>query len=201
MLGYQNMPLVDRSDSILTIVDAQPAFFDQAKMTDGERATAAATVDRIAWLAGVASLLDVPVVVVEEGADRNGATDPRILERLGPNSSVHCKSSFSLTGCDAAVSAVRATGKSTVVVVGFETDVCVAQSAVGLHDLGLRAVVVEDATYARGEQHRRGLARMTSAGVEYNHFKGLIFEWLRTVSYASEIFDVAVERFGPFPSP
>jgi nicotinamidase-related amidase len=142
------MPLVDRSDSVLTIVDAQPAFFDQAKMTEDERATAAATVDRIAWLAGVASLLDIPVVVVEEGADRNGATDPRILERLGPNSSVHGKSTFSLTGCDAAVDAVRATGKSTVVVVGFETDVCVAQSAVGLHELGLRAVVVEDATYA-----------------------------------------------------
>jgi nicotinamidase-related amidase len=97
------MPLVDRSDSVLTIVDAQPAFFDQAKMTEDERATAAATVDRIAWLAGVASLLDIPVVVVEEGADRNGATDPRILERLGPNSSVHGKSTFSLTGCDAAV--------------------------------------------------------------------------------------------------
>ena len=83
--------------------------------------------------------------------------------------------------------------------VGFETDVCVAQSAVGLHDLGLRAVLVEDATYSTGDQHRRGLARITHAGVEYSHCKGLVFEWLHTVEYATETFSVAVERFGPFP--
>jgi nicotinamidase-related amidase len=199
LLGYQEMPLIDRSDSLLIVVDTQPGFFDHPKMTDEERATAAVTVERIAWLAGLASLIDVPVVVVEEGADRNGPTDPRVLERLGPDSAVHSKSTFSLTGCQAAVDAVRATGRSTVVVVGFETDVCVAQSAVGLHDLGLRAVVLDDATYSTGGQHRRGLARMTHAGVEYNHFKGLIFEWLPTVSYARETFGVAVERFGPFP--
>lgn len=40
---------------------------------------------------------------------------------------------------------------------------------------------------------------MTHAGVEHNHFKGLVFEWLHTVSYALETFGVAVERFGPFP--
>lgn len=199
LVGYRDMPLIDRSDSLLTIVDTQPGFFDHAKMTDEERASAAATVERIAWLAGLASLIDVPAVVVEEGADRNGATEPRLLERLGPDSAVHSKPTFSLTDCDAAVDAVRATRRSTVVAVGFETDVCVAQSAVGLHDLGLRAVVVEDATYSTGDQHRRGLARMTHAGVEYNHFKGLVFEWLHTVAYATETFDVAVERFGPFP--
>jgi nicotinamidase-related amidase len=199
VLGYRQMPLIDRAESLLAIVDTQPGFFDHPKMTDEERATAAATVKRIAWLAGLATLIDVPVVVVEEGADRNGATEPRVLERLGPHAKVHSKSTFSLTGCDAALDAVRATGRTTVAVVGFETDVCVAQSAIGLHDAGLRAVVVDDATYSTGEQHRRGLARMTNAGVEYNHLKGLVFEWLHTVDYAIETFDAAVERFGPFP--
>ena len=40
---------------------------------------------------------------------------------------------------------------------------------------------------------------MTRAGVEYNHFKGLVFEWLRHVGYAREVHGVAVERFGPAP--
>jgi nicotinamidase-related amidase len=84
-------------------------------------------------------------------------------------------------------------------VVGFETDVCVAQSAVGLLDLGLRTVVVADATYSTGGHHRHGLERMTHAGVEYNHFKGLVFEWLRTIDYAREAYGVAVDRFGPSP--
>jgi nicotinamidase-related amidase len=96
---------------------------------------------------------------------------------------------------------VRATGRATVAVAGFETDVCVAQSAVGLHELGLRAAVVADATYATGDQHRRGLDRMTQAGVEYKHVKGLVFEWLRDAGYAREVWGLAVERFGPFPVP
>ena len=193
------MPLVDRSDSLLAVVDVQPGFYDEPEMTGGERAEAAAAVDRVAWLAGLAAMVDVPVVVVEEGPERNGATAPQVLEPLGPNLAVHAKTTFSLTACSAAVDAIRATGRGTVVVVGFETDVCVAQSAVGLRDLGLRTVVVEDATYSRGERQRRGLARMTQAGVEYNHLKGLVFEWLHTVAYAEEMLARAIERLGPFP--
>ena len=56
---------------------------------------------------------------------------------------------------------------------GFETDVCVAQSAVGLVELGFRAVVLEDATYTNSaREHERGLARMAGTGVERNHCKG-----------------------------
>jgi nicotinamidase-related amidase len=193
------MPLIERADSLLAIVDTQPGFFDHPKMTDHERVAADAAVRRIAWLAGLATLIDVPVVVVEEDAARNGVTDPRVRERLAPDVPVHGKSTFGLAGCDAALDAVRATGRATVAIVGFETDVCVAQSAIGLHDAGLRAVVIDDASYSTGEQHRRGLARMTHAGVEYNHFKGLVFEWLHTVEYATHTLDIAVERFGPFP--
>jgi nicotinamidase-related amidase len=193
------MPLVDRADSLLTVVDTQPGFYAHAKMTAEERAAAAAAVERIAWLVGLAALIDVPVVVVEEDADRNGATEPRIVERLGEGAAVHAKATFGLTECEAAVEAIRATGRSTVVVVGFETDVCVAQSAVGLLDLGLRTVVVADATYSTGGHHRHGLERMTHAGVEHNHFKGLVFELLRHVGYAREVYGVAVERFGPAP--
>jgi hypothetical protein len=40
---------------------------------------------------------------------------------------------------------------------------------------------------------------MTDAGVEYNHFKGLVFEWLRTIDYAREMYGAAVQRFGAFP--
>jgi nicotinamidase-related amidase len=195
------MPLVDRSETLLAVVDAQPGFFAHPKMTDAERVASAATVDRIAWLVGFASLMGVPVVVTEEDADLNGGTEPRILEQLRADSPVHDKSTFSLTGCDTAMEAVRATRRTTVAVVGFETDVCVAQSAVGLRELGLRAIVVEDCVYSRGEQHRLGLARMTQAGVERNHMKGLVFEWLRTVSYAREMFDTALDRLGPYPSP
>jgi nicotinamidase-related amidase len=92
----------------------------------------------------------------------------------------------------AGLAALRATGRGTAVLVGFETDVCVAQSAIGLVELGLRAVVPEDAVYTNSAvEHERGLARMTGAGVERNHCKGLTFEWLHTVDRALETFPQA----------
>jgi len=175
------VPLVRREESVLVVVDAQPGF------VAAEEAGAKA-LQRIAWMAGAATLLDVPVVVVEEGPQRNGHTDPSILERL-PGAPVIQKLTFGLTGHEPAVEAVRATGRGTAVLVGFETDVCVAQSAIGLLELGLRAVVLEDAVYTNSaREHERGLTRMSSAGVERSHCKGLLFEWLHYVDRALEDF-------------
>jgi nicotinamidase-related amidase len=183
------VPLVRREDSVLVVVDAQPGFFAYDGLGEGDAIRAAKAVARIAWMAGLAALLDVPAVVVEEGPQRNGHTDPSILERVPAGSPVIEKPTFGLAFHDAAVDAIRATGRGTAVVAGFETDVCVAQSAVGLLELGFRAVVLEDATYTSAElEHERGIARMTGAGVERNHCKGLTFEWLRTVDKALEDF-------------
>jgi len=179
------VPLVDRADSVLVVVDAQPGFV--ADTPRGE-----ATVLSITWLCGMAARIGVPVVAVEEGPQREGHTDARVLARLREGTPVIEKPTFGLCGCGAAVEAVRATGRSTAVITGFETDVCVAQSAIELLDLGFRAVVVEDAAYTTSDrEHELGMARMTAAGVERNHVKGLVFEWLRDVDYAIEIFSGA----------
>ena len=77
-----------------------------------------------------------------------------------------------------------ATGRRTTVLVGAETDVCVAQSAVGLVDRGFRVVVVADATFSPGAMHDHGLAQMRDAGVEIRHAKGVYYEWVRTVAEA-----------------
>jgi nicotinamidase-related amidase len=194
------MPLVDRADSTLVVVDAQRVFFDQPSMTDEERAQGAAALERLRWLAGLAALLEVPAVVVEEGPQRNGSTDEQLLERLPPGTPVLSKETFSLVAEDGAVAAIRDTGRRTAVVGGFETDTCVAQSAIQLNDLGFRVVVPEDAAYTTGDvEHRRGLEQMRRAGVETLHCKGVAFEWLRTVEDATRTLRAAEERFGPPP--
>jgi nicotinamidase-related amidase len=183
------VPLVRRDDSVLVVVDAQPGFFAYEGLSEDDARQAAAAVSRIAWMAGLAGLLEIPAVVVEEGPERNGHTDPGILARVPAGSPTFEKPTFGLTGCEEAVAAIRATGRGTVVLVGFETDVCVAQSAIGLLELGMRAVVLEDAAYtSSAREHERGFARMTGAGVERNHCKGLTFEWLHTVDRALETF-------------
>jgi nicotinamidase-related amidase len=110
------------------------------------------------------------------------------------------KDTFGLAGTPEIVTAIRALERRTAVLVGFETDVCVAQSAIGLHELGFRAVVVEDATYTNGEaHHRRGLARMSEAGVERNHCKGVYYEWIRKVDLAIQTARADEAEFGPAP--
>jgi nicotinamidase-related amidase len=196
------MPLVDDSDSVLVIVDAQPGFIDYEEMTDQVRATSQATVDRIAWLAGFSSLLDVPIIVVEEGPERNGHTDERITARLPVGTPIEQKETFSLAACDRAVNAISATGKRTLVVTGYETDVCVAQSAVELCDLGFRVIVPSDLTYsASADEHAGGLERTHHAGAEPNTFKGLIFEWMRTVERAEDVYRRADAEFRRAPYP
>lgn len=186
------MPLVRREDSLLVVVDAQPGFFSYDALSEDDARRAADAVTRIVWMAGLAALLDIPAVVVEEGPERNGHTEPRILERVPDGSPTIEKPTFGLTGCEEAVAAIRATSRRTIVLVGFETDVCVAQSAIGLVDLGFRAVVPEDAAYTNSaREHERGIARMAGAGVERNHCKGLTFEWLHTVDRAIETFPEA----------
>jgi nicotinamidase-related amidase len=183
------VPLVRREDSLLVVVDAQPGFFAYDALSEDDAKRAADAVTRITWMAGLASLLDIPAVVVEEGPERNSHTDPRILERVPPGTPTVEKATFGLTACEEAVAAIRATGRRTIVLVGFETDVCVAQSAIGLVDLGFRAVVPEDATFTNSAlEHERGIARMAGAGVERTHCKGLTFEWLHTVDRAIETF-------------
>jgi len=169
------MGLLDRDDSVLVVIDAQPGFLS------GEADSA---VKRMAWLAAVAARLGVPVVVTEEEPERNGATDARVAERLPQGTPVLTKPTFGLAGTPEILEAVRATGRGTPILVGCETDVCVAQSAIGLQAAGLACVVVEDATFSPGEMHERGLARLASEGVARNHAKGVTYEWLRSVEDA-----------------
>jgi nicotinamidase-related amidase len=177
------VPLIDRNDSVLVVVDTQPGFVSQSKPEQA----ASETVDRAAWLATTARLLGIPAIVTEEEPEEHGHTLPRLLERLDPDTPTFVKPTFGLAECPDVVDAIRATGRSTVVLIGFESDICVLQSAIGLHDLGLRAVVVSDASYTQTQgQHEHGLRRLAQLGIELVHCKGVAFEWMRTVEVANE---------------
>jgi nicotinamidase-related amidase len=194
------MPLVDHADSVLVIVDTQPGFVDYDGMPETTREASARTVERIAWLAGFAGMLDVPVVAVEEDPAMNGPTHERVAERLPAGTPVEQKDAFSLSACPAAAEAIRATGRQTLVVVGYETDVCVAQSAIELHDLGYRVVAPADLSCSgSADEHARGMERMLHAGIEPNSFKGLVFEWMRTISRAEELWSRAEDALGVAP--
>jgi len=174
------MPLLTRDDSLLVVIDLQPRFWgDRLDADDLRRATQAAS--RAAWLAAVANAWDIPAVITEEDPARNGPTDDAVLAALRPHTSVFTKPVYGLADCPDIMEAVRATGRQTALLVGFETDVCVTHSAVGLGEADYRVVVVEDAVYSPFGAHLPGTARLRDLGFEFMHCKGVFYDWARTL--------------------
>src|SRR5262245_66456990 len=104
------MPLIDREDSVLIVIDAQPGFSG----TDDAAAQAAARSREVAaWLAGVATALGVPALVTEEDAATRGATDRAIAAALPAGTRVFDKTVFGMTGEPATVAAPGALERRT----------------------------------------------------------------------------------------
>ena len=174
------MPYIDRDDCVLVVIDAQPGFYGPAR-SDVDRAEHAGALERAAWVVAVAAALDVPTVVTEEDAATNGHTSTAILERVAAGTPVFDKVVFGADDNPEIDASVRSFGRTTVVLVGTETDICVAHSALGWRSDGLRVVVVHDATYSAGAGHRNGLNRLWQEGVELLSAKELYYEWLRSL--------------------
>jgi nicotinamidase-related amidase len=190
------MPLVDHADSVLVVIDVQEGFYGEG-LPPGESARAREALARMTWLARVARRLAVPAVLTEEDPQRNGATFSPIAD-VFPDAGPVVKPTFGLTGTPELVDRIESTRRTTAVLIGFETDVCVAQSAIGLKERGLRVIVVEDAVFSPGEMHDRGLARMASEGIEMNHCKGLAYEWTRTLEQSRSVLEAPDVGEAPF---
>ena len=185
------MPLIERDDSVLIIVDLQPKFWS-GRLDKADAAEVNATVARAAWLAGAAMALDVPAVLTEESPERNGPTAVGVLLAVGRRAPVFTKPVFDLAACPDIMAAIASTGRKTAVLCGFETDVCVTHSAVGLTEAGYRVVVAVDAVYSPAGAQAFGLARLRDLGVETVHCKGVYYDWVRTLEAA-----LAFEREHP----
>jgi nicotinamidase-related amidase len=177
------MPLIARADSLLVVVDLQPRFWgDRLDAGDLRRAREAAA--RAAWLAGAASALGIPAVITEEEPEQNGPTDATVLATLQPRAPVFTKPVFGLADCPDIMAAISSAGRRTAVLAGYETDVCVTHSAVGLKEAGYRVVVAQDAVYSPFGAQAPGLARLRDFGLELVHCKGIYYDWVRTLQAA-----------------
>ena len=185
------MPLLERDDSILIVIDLQPKFWSD-RLDKADAAEVDKAVARAAWLAGTAMALDVPAVLTEEAPARNGPTAVGVLLAVGRRAPVFTKPVFDLAACPDIMAAIEATGRKTAVLCGFEADVCVTHSAAGLMAAGCRVVVAADAVYSPAGAQAFGLARLRDLGAELVHCKGVYYDWVRTLESA-----LAFEREHP----
>ena len=166
--------LIDRTQSCLVVIDVQQYFLDKLPLDQREPLA-----ERIAWLIRVARALDIPIIATAEDIERDGPLVSSLADELPPGSKIFDKMTFGLFGQPDIRAAVEASGRRDFVLVGLETDVCIAHSAIGLLEGGYRVAVVDDATGSPPPHHDHGLRRMAAAGVMITSVKGVYYEWVR----------------------
>ena len=167
--------LIEADDSVLIVIDIQDAFLDKLPVLESDR-----LLNRACWLIAVAQWRQIPVVVTAEEIHKQPLAS-RIVQSLPVNALIFDKATFGLAHQPNILGAVEQTGRKTSVLIGLETDVCVAHSAIGLIEQGYRVAVVADATGTPQPGQEIGLGRMQNAGAVIVSTKSLFYEWMRTV--------------------
>jgi nicotinamidase-related amidase len=171
--------LVEVNDSILIVIDIQPSFVKK-ESKDGDNSL----LQRMCWVIKVANWLNIPLIVTAEDISRTGNVSDEVAEILPSDTKIYNKMTFGLAAQSDILEAVRQTQRKTAVIIGYETDVCISHSALGLMDLGYKGVIVADATGSPGSTHQIGLERIRHAGGIIVSAKSLYYEWIRTVEKA-----------------
>lgn len=167
--------LLRAEDSVLLIVDMQARLAASMPVETFTRTRNAAIV-----LARAAGELDLPVLVTRQYPKGLGPTDGDLATALPDGTVTIDKTCFSACDAEELMEALRAIGRSQVVVCGMEAHVCVLQTAAGLAAAGHEPCVVADAVCSRSDEHRdNALTRMTAAGIMVSNHESVLFEWLR----------------------
>jgi len=180
--------LIDVNDSLLIIIDIQPAFVKKENEAENNP-----LLHRMCWIIKVANWLNVPLVVTAEDIPNTGNVCDEVAQLLPPSTKIFNKMTFGLAAQADILEAVQNTNRKTVVLIGYETDVCITHSALGLLDLGYRVAVVADATGSPGNAHQIGLDRISNTGGIIVSAKSLYYEWIRTVEKSIEFEQSGIE--------
>lgn len=183
-----NSSLIEVNDSMLIVIDIQCSFIKKESKNDHNP-----LLQRMCWVIKVANCLGVPLIVTAEDIFHTGNISDKVAEILPSDTKIYNKMTFGLAAQPDILEAVRQTQRKNAVLIGYETDVCVAHSALGLMDLGYRVVVVADATGSPGDAHQIGIKRIRHAGGIILSAKSLYYEWVRTVAKALAFEESGIE--------
>ena len=169
---------LDPLQTVLIVIDIQPTLTKTIFEIDR-------VLDSAIFLAKVAKLLDIPILLTEQNPSRMGVTVPELSEWVSSPSPI-AKMSFSAADCPEFSAALTGTQRSQVVIIGLETHICVYQTAQDLVAKGFDVVVCPDAVSARSqERHKLGMERIRDAGIVPAHSESVAYEWIGTADHPS----------------
>jgi nicotinamidase-related amidase len=153
--------------SALAVIDWQERLFPA--MPEGIRDQALARAETLLWLAGE---LAIPVVASVQYPKGLGPLLPQVDVPQPAE-----KTEFSAVRAPAFAAALRATGRSDVLVTGMETHICVAQTARDLVAAGFETWVAADACLSRRKlDWELGLERIRADGGRVVTTEAALFE-------------------------
>lgn len=167
--------LIQADDMVLVLVDLQEKLI--AAMSERDR-----VLDRAAKLARAAALVGAPIITTRQYPKGLGPF-PADLEQLlmdlaqgGAHVVGVDKMAFCCGSEPSFMSALAATGRKQVVLVGMETHICVAQTALALAS-GHQVQVVSDACCSRDmNNHEVALDRLRAAGITVTVSESVMYE-------------------------
>ena len=165
------MPTLDRSRSVLAVIDFQERLVPA--IAGGDEVVANAV-----RLLSAAEQLGVPVLMTEQNPKGLG---PTVSELTRPEGAVRVVAKMEFDACRARGVVDALPPGHHIVVAGCEAHVCVLQTVLGLLDRSRRAYVVADAVGSRRPENKAAaLARLDRAGAEIVTTEMVLFEWLGT---------------------
>ncbi|MDO8987958.1 MAG: isochorismatase family protein [Coriobacteriia bacterium] len=168
--------LIARDDLVLVIIDVQDKL--AAAMPHSDRVIAA--VNR---LARTTALVGAPLILTRQYPQGLGPTVPQVEDTLlelaqqGARVSSVDKMAFCCASDESFCEALSATGRRQVVLVGMETHICVAQTALALSGTGFQVQVAADACCSRDDDiHEFALQRMGHGGIIVTTSESVMYE-------------------------
>lgn len=169
------------TNSAVVLIDVQeklmPAMADTARLAA-----------RIQLMLKGCGLLKIPIVVTEQYPKGLGATVPEVQTLLSDSNVVGKgeKTMFSVRAAAEAFAPLTQQGITNLVIIGIETHICVAQSALDLLANGFEVHVCVDAVGSRNPvDHQAALRRMENSGVIPTTVEAVLFEWCENAKHES----------------
>jgi nicotinamidase-related amidase len=189
--------LINPDESVVVLIDYQPQmFFGTTNADRGEIINAAL------GLGKAAKVFDVPVILTTVAAETfSGPMLPPLIEAF-PDQETIDRTTMNAWEDPRVVDAVKATGRTRIVMAGLWTEVCIATASLSALEQGYQVYVPTDACGGvSAAAHENGIRRMTAAGVVPSTWLTTMLEWQRdwgrTKTYDA-VMNVVMQHAGAY---
>ncbi|WP_055589583.1 hydrolase [Peterkaempfera griseoplana] len=167
--------LLSPQDCVVLLVDHQPQMFFGTTSTDRE-----GIINATVGLGKAAKVFDVPVVLTTVAARSFSGPLLTPLAELFPSVRPIDRTTMNCWEDQRVVDAVKATGRTRIVMAGLWTEVCIALASLSAVEQGYRVYVATDACGGVSvEAHENAVRRMTQSGVVPTTWLTTMLEWQR----------------------